>query len=155
MSLKLSLVAIVLLSLSFVALSAETKDADAKDKDAVQGTWIPATAELAGEKFPDDVRKSIKLVIKDDQYTVTVGSQGDDKGTIKLDPPATPKTLDITGTDGPNKGKTFLCIYELKHDEANGDTWRICYDLSGKARPTEFKTAPNTKLYLVTYTREK
>ena len=94
-------------------------------------------------------------MIKDDQYTVTVGEQGDDKGTIKLDDSATPKTLDITGTEGPNKGKTFLCIYELKHDTTSGDTWRICYDLSGKARPTEFKTAPNTKLYLVAYAREK
>ena len=41
-------------------------------------------------------------------------------------------------------------IYEL-----NGDTLRICYDLSGSKRPTEFKTAAGTKLYLVTYNRKK
>src|SRR4051794_40819519 len=35
--------------------------------------------------------------------------------------------MDITGTSGPNKGKTILAIYEQK-----GDTLRICYDLSGK-----------------------
>ena len=59
-------------------------------------------------------------------------------------------TLDITGVKGPNQGKTFLAIYELK-----GDTLKVCYDLSGKERPTEFKTKPDTQLYLVTYRREK
>jgi uncharacterized protein (TIGR03067 family) len=93
--------------------------------------------------------KTIKLVIKDDKYTVTVG-EAVDKGTAKLNPKAKPKELDITGTDGPNKGKTILAIYEL-----DGDTLRICYDLTGKNRPTEFKTKEGTQLFLVTYKREK
>ncbi len=121
----------------------------AKDPDAIQGTWLPATAELGGKMFPDEVRKSIKLVIKDDKYTVTVG-KGVDQGTIKLDPTAKPKKMDITGTDGPNKGKTIPAIYEL-----DGDSLRICYDLSGKSHPKEFKTMEGTALYLVTYKREK
>ena len=143
MPIKLLFALLVMLSFPLIALSADTKDSD-----AIQGTWLPSEAELAGNKFPDEVRKTIKLVIKDDKYTVTVGEQGTDQGTIKLDPSANPKTMDITGTDGPNKGKTFPCIYEL-----DGDTLKICYDLSGKARPTEFKTKPDTKLYLVTYKR--
>src|SRR4051795_13334605 len=88
---------------------------DAKDGDTIQGTWLPATAELGGKMFPDEVRKTIKLVVKDDKYTVTVG-KAVDQGTIKLKPTAKPKTLDITGTDGPNKGKTFLAIYERDGD---------------------------------------
>ena len=99
--------------------------------------------------FPDEVRKTIKLVVKDDKYTVTVGKQVD-QGTVKLMPSATPKAMDITGTDGPNKGKTILAIYERK-----GDTLRICYDLSGKKRPTEFKTEAGTQLFLVEYKRQK
>ena len=35
------------------------------------------------------------------------------------------------------------------------DTLRVCYDLSGKKLPTEFKTKADTKLYLVTYKRKK
>jgi uncharacterized protein (TIGR03067 family) len=58
--------------------------------------------------------------------------------------------MTIVGTKGPNTGKTFPCIYDIK-----GDTFRICYDLSGAKRPTEFKTAAGTKLYLVTYNRKK
>lgn len=121
----------------------------AKDDNGIQGTWLPTAAELAGKKFPDEVRKTIKLVVKNDKYTVFVGEKPD-HGTIKLDRSAKPKTLDITGTEGPNKGKTILAIYER-----NGDTLRICYDLSGKGRPTAFKSKPDTKLFLVTYQRAK
>jgi len=122
---------------------------DAKD-DSLDGTWLPSSAELGGTKFPDEVRKSLKLVIKDDKYTVTVEKQGTDEGTVKLMPSASPKAMDITGSKGPNKGKTYLAIYEHK-----GDTLRICYDLSGKNRPTEFKSKEGTLLFLVEYKRQK
>ena len=58
--------------------------------------------------------------------------------------------MDIVGTDGPNKGKTILGIYELKED-----TLRICYDLTGKGRPTEFVTKKDAPLFLVVYKRAK
>ena len=134
---------ILVLSFSWAAWSDDAKPA------ALEGTWLPSSAELAGKKFPDEVRKSMKLVIKDDDYTVTVGTKVD-KGTVKSNPKAKPKSMDITGTDGPNKGKTMLAIYEL-----DGDTLRICYDLGGKGRPTKFETKADTKLFLVTYKREK
>jgi uncharacterized protein (TIGR03067 family) len=134
------------LALSF-ALAA--RGDDAKDGDALQGAWLPSSAEIGGKPFPDEVRKTIKLVVKDDKYTVTVGKEVD-QGTVKLNPAAKPKEMDITGTDGPNKGKTILAIYER-----DGDTLRVCYDLSGKSRPTEFKTKEGAPLFLVTYKREK
>ena len=121
---------------------------DAKD-DALEGAWLPSAAELGGKPFPDEVRKSIRLEVKGDQYTVTVGTQPD-RGTCKLNPSAKPKALDITGTEGPNKGKTILAIYER-----NGDTLRICYDLGGKNRPAEFKTTEGTLLFLVEYKLQK
>ena len=125
------------------------RSSEAKDGESIQGTWLPATAELGGKMFPDEVRKTIKLVVKDGKYTVTIGKNVD-RGTVKLNPAAEPKELDITGTDGPNKGKTILAIYER-----DGDTLRVCYDLSGKNRPTAFKTREGTQLFLVTYKREK
>ena len=122
---------------------------DAKNDDTIQGTWLPSTAELGGKMFPDEVRKTIKLVVKDDKYTVTVG-KAVDQGTFKLNPTAKPKEMDITGTDGPNKGKTILAIYER-----DGDALRVCYDLSGKSRPTEFKSTEGTQRFLVAYKRKK
>ena len=73
-----------------------------------------------------------------------------DRGTYTIDSTTKPKSMTITGPEGPNHGKIFPAIYELK-----GGTLRICYDLSGAKRPTEFKSIAGTKLYLVTYNRQK
>lgn len=121
----------------------------ADDRKLLQGAWLPTAAELGEKPFDDATLKSMKLVIEGDNYTVTVGKSVD-KGGTKIDPAAKPKTMDILGADGPNKGKIFLAIYEL-----NGDTLRICYDLTGKARPTEFKTQKGGLHFLATYQRAK
>ena len=138
-----------LVGVTLIVSCASAAWGDAKD-DALDGIWLPATAELSGEKFPDEVRTTIKLEIKGDQYTVTAGTAEHDRGTCKRNPSAKPKTLDIMGTEGPNKGKTILAIYERK-----GDTLRVCYDLSGKARPAEFKTTAGSPLFLVEYELQK
>ena len=141
MLIRLSVALTLILSLSASGDDAKTATID--------GTWLPSSAEIGEKQFPDEVRKSIKLVVEGDKYTVTVGDKVD-KGTVKLDPKAKPKALDITGTEGPNKGKTILGIYER-----DGDTLRICYVLSGKDRPKAFETKAGTQLFLVTYKREK
>ena len=53
--------------------------------------------------------------------------------------------MTVNGIEGPNKGKSFPAICEL-----SGDTLRICYDLSGTNRRTEFNSNAGTKLYVVT-----
>ena len=120
-----------------------------EDGKKIQGSWKPVTAELGGKPYPDAVLKMMKLVLTDGKYTVTVGEQADE-GMVKLDPTKTPRAMDVVGTKGPNQGKTFPAIYEL-----TDTTLRICYDLSGKARPTEFKTKADTQLFLVEYKRQK
>src|SRR5208282_5793798 len=82
------------LGLSF---SSASWGGDARD-DTLQGTWLPSSAEFGGQAFPDEARKSIQLVVKDDTYTVTVGKVVD-RGTIKRMPSASPKAMDIIGTD--------------------------------------------------------
>ena len=99
--------------------------------------------------MPDAVVKSISLKLDNGKYEVFVGDSPD-RGTYTLDSASEPKGMSITGTEGPNRGKTFPAIYEL-----DGDTLRICYDLSGAKRPAEFKSVAGTKLYLVTYGRKK
>jgi len=137
--------AMLLIWLPASAWSSSTED----DSKTIDGTWLPNEAELGGQKFPDETLKTLKLTMNDGKYTVKVG-QLIDKGTIKLEPTMKPKAMDIIGAEGPNKGKTFLAIYEL-----TGDTLRICYDLAGKKRPTEFKTVKDTQQFLVSYKREK
>jgi uncharacterized protein (TIGR03067 family) len=130
---------------SSAALAADSPD----DAKAVQGSWQPVKAELAGQPMSDAVLKIISLKLDDGKYEVFVGKEPD-RGTYTLDSTTEPKGMTITGTEGPNKGKTFLAIFELKEDSL-----RVCYDLSGTKRPTEFKTSAGTQLYLVTYHRKK
>lgn len=118
------------------------------DAAAVQGHWTPSSAELAGRPMPGAILKSISLTLDHGQYDVSVGG-APDKGTYTLDATSDPKGMTVTGTAGPNAGKTYPAIYELK-----GDTLRICYDLSGAKRPAAFKSMAGTQLYLVTYTRQ-
>jgi uncharacterized protein (TIGR03067 family) len=138
----------ILMLTLMLAFSVTSWSDDAKGNDGLDGTWLPATAELGGKPFPEEFRKITRLVIEGDRYRVTVGDQVD-QGTVKLDSSAKPKALDITGTEGPNKGKTIPAIYER-----DGDTLRVCYDLSGQSRPKEFKTTEGSLLFLVTYQRE-
>jgi uncharacterized protein (TIGR03067 family) len=118
------------------------------DWKKIEGTWIPVTAELNGQKMSEAFLKDTKLVLTGGHYT-NQNDHGDYK-LISAEKPEAPKAMDVIGTDGPNKGKTFLAIYEL-----SGDTLRICYDLAGKTRPSEFATKAGTRQFLVSYKREK
>jgi len=137
---------ILILCLALTATIALAGDSS-NDAKAVQGNWSPVTAELSGQPMPDAVLKTISLKLENGKYEVFVG-EFPDRGTYTIDPAA--RSMTVTGTEGPNHGKTFPAIYELK-----GDTLRICYDLSGMKRPTEFKSLAGTKLYLVTYHRKQ
>ena len=141
-----------ILCISLTAFSALTSFAadDSADFKSLQGPWVPVKAELGAQPLPAEVLKKITLTLTNHDYVVTITSEQSDFGTWSIDTSANPKGMTIVGTKGPNTGKTFPCIYEIK-----GNTFRICYDLSGAKRPTEFKTTAGTKLYLVTYNRKK
>jgi uncharacterized protein (TIGR03067 family) len=131
----------------FGSSRADDKPAN-KEAKLLDGTWQLVEGEVGGRKFPPEVAKGIKLMISGNKYVVT--AENKDEGTVKYFSDASPKAIEITGTDGPNKGKTFPAIYELK-----GDTLTVCYDLSGKSRPTEFKSKPGTAHFLATYKKAK
>ena len=140
---SLTCIAIFLVSVS-IARSDDAK----KDEGKTDGTWVASEAEMNGKKWPKKAFANLKLTLKEGDYEVVAESP--DKGTVTYNKKADPKEMDIKGVEGPNKGKTIQAIYELKDDKLT-----ICYDLSGKSRPTEFKTEPKTKLFLVTYERKK
>ncbi len=143
----MSCVLLTCVGLLLAAPSPAAGDGAKKEEAKIDGTWLATSAELAGKKLPDG-GEPIKLTLKKGEYEVKAESL--DKGTVTYDDKADPKEMDIKGVEGPNKGKTFLAIYEL-----SGDKLKICYDLAGKSRPTEFKSKPKTKLLLVTYERKK
>jgi uncharacterized protein (TIGR03067 family) len=118
---------------------------------AHEGVWKPIAAILGGAPMPQPALAAITLKITGENYEVTIEGEGPDKGTCILDTSTTPKRMTIKGTDGPNKGKTFLAIYEMK----DAGSLRVCYDLSGTEFPKEFKAPKGTALYLVGYRRQK
>lgn len=140
-------------SLGVAADPAATAVSD--DNKLLNGKWTPIAAVIGGIKLPADELKKITLTLSGDTYEVAVlGEDHVDKGTVTRDTTTTPKRLTIKSHEGPNKGKTFLAIYEIK--TVNGvDAYRVCYDLSGTAFPTEFKSVKGSQLYLAGYRRKK
>lgn len=158
MKLILPILTLCLWALECRAEDANTKgpsDATSTAKDAdfqFDGVWKPKGAMLRGVLLPPPAVDTITLKITDDKYEVTVtGEEHPDKGMFILDETVTPMRMAIKSLSGPNKGKIILAIYEIKGDDA----MRVCYDLSGKAFPTEFKAPKDSEFYLVGYRRQK
>src|SRR5437899_2173093 len=126
------------LSLAFLVTTLQliSTGSRADDASALEGTWTVVSAELGGVRQSPAITTNIVLKIADGKYEVTVNGNPD-KGTCKVDPSAKPRIMDITGTEGPNAGRTIPAIYEL-----SGDKLKICYGLRGSPRPTEFKSNP-------------
>ena len=112
-----------------------------------EGLWRPQSATLGGKPLPAEVLKLMSLRLEGNRYEVMFGAQVD-KGTWKLLPGGKVKAMDVTGIEGPNKGKTIPAIVRVK-----GGTMSICYGLNGKG-PEEFK-ADRPDLHLVIYKRQK
>lgn len=136
-----------------VSLLVAADDDAKKDLEALKGNWTVVSAERDGKKLTDEQLKDVMLTLDGTgKATVKKGDQVLFDGTIKIDPTKKPKALDTTQTsDGENKGKTLLGIYEL-----DGDTLKICTaEPAGKDRPTEFSSKPGSGNFLRVYKREK
>jgi uncharacterized protein (TIGR03067 family) len=121
----------------------------AEEAKAMEGTWKLVKGEMGGAETQIDRQKPITLEITGFHYVVTT-SDRKDEGDVRLFPDKSPKAIDVIGTKGPNAGKTIPAIYELK-----GGRLKVCYDLSEKQRPKEFKTAAGTMDFLAVYERVK
>ena len=151
-------VALILCLLSIQVLAdddGKVSQTDRKPNDASEfqydGIWKPKGAVLGGVFLPPPALEAITLKIEKGRYEVTIkGEHHSDTGTFTLDETVTPKRMTINSESGPNKGKTFRAIYEIK----GADAMRVCYDLSGKQFPKEFKAPKDTELYLVGYRRQ-
>jgi uncharacterized protein (TIGR03067 family) len=116
----------------------------AESSTKLDGIWKPAQAVLGGQPMPPAVLASITLTLRGESYEVVVMTEkgrSPDTGRVVFDATAKPEGMTVIGVEGPNAGKSFPAIYAL-----DGDTLRICYDLSGAKRPSEFKSPPGTKL---------
>ena len=123
---------------------ADDKAVVEKELEKFQGTWTFDSVEAGGKKLPADQFKGITITFKHDSYSVKQGDKVVEAATHKLDPSKSPKTLDASVTEGPNKGMVILGIYEI-----SGDTLTVCFDPEGKKRPTEFKGESGSQTLVV------
>ena len=121
-----------------------------KELKKFQGTWTFESSESGGKKLPADELKGFILNFEGDKHTLKKGDEVIQVGTQKLDPSKSPKTIDVTMTEGPNKGTVMLGIYEI-----DADTLKVCFDPEGKKRPTEFKSAPGSRNFVNVHKRVK
>ena len=123
--------------------------AAAKEYARFEGTWRFASIEAEGMKLPTEQLKDTRMVLKGNRFTVKEGDVTY-KGTFKVDVAKNPKQIDVTFTEGPEKGKTMQGIYEL-----TADTYKVCIGMPGKPRPKEFVSKPGSGHVLEVLKREK
>ena len=114
----------------------------------LNGEWVIAEAQNAGEYLTDDQLGPIEQTWKDGTYSFRFGDVKA-RGTLKLNPAASPATMDIHEDEGLNAGRDILAIYEKS---ARGV--RVCYALGGGARPTEFKSTSANGWFLADLKRK-
>ncbi len=133
-----------------IGTAGEAGDDSKKELQSFQGAWVLVSAERDGKK--DSSGKGTKLVLTGNKYALTQESSAviGHFGTFSLDLAKKPKTIDVTVTDGPDKGKTFLGIYELA-----GDDYKVCFSSPGKERPKELTSKPGSGNLLQIWKREK
>jgi uncharacterized protein (TIGR03067 family) len=115
-----------------------------KELKKFQGTWTFESVETGGKEQPAAAFKGMTVTFEGDKYAVKKGDEVIEAATLKLDPSRSPKTLDVTVTEGPNKGAAMPGIYEI-----SGDTLKVCFDPEGKKRPAAFKTASGPQTLVV------
>src|SRR5436305_56896 len=133
-----------------IAARADDKPDGERELNKFHGTWTFESVEADGKKMPIEQFKGMTVTFDGAKYVVKKGDDVVQSATQKLDPSKSPKTLDATVTDGPNKGTVILAIYEISED-----TLKVCFDPEGKKRPTEFKTAAGSQTTLVVHKRLK
>jgi uncharacterized protein (TIGR03067 family) len=136
---------LIVVSVVSVGLCADPKEPKA-DK-ALNGWWKPDSAVIAGKEVAHEELKTRYLELSNGKYMLNQGDQVDE-GTYKIDESENPKTITFVVTKGDTKGKTTLGIYEL-----DKRTLRICFDTSGKTRPTKFESKPDSQSFLASYHR--
>jgi uncharacterized protein (TIGR03067 family) len=102
--------------LLFIVTGALTAD-DAKDeaikkeRKKYEGTWQVVSLEVEGNKADEEDAKKIAVINEaDGKWAIEVEGKVMVRGTSEIDPLKKPKAVDLTITEGDDKGQTALGI---------------------------------------------
>ncbi len=105
----------------------------------LEGTWVTTASFAGGKKATEENLKKtmVTVVFKKGAYTVTSQGKKVEAGTYETNATKKPATIDVTITEGDDKGKTELGIYKVE-----GDTLTIAVaPHDSKQRPKSFEPA--------------
>jgi uncharacterized protein (TIGR03067 family) len=116
--------------------------------ERLEGTWSIVAGEYRGK--PDKEALKFKVTFSGNRFTVQRGETVEVRGSLRLDPSASPRHMDASYSGGPHQGKTRPGIYEWK-----GDRLRIGYADIGHERPTVFSSTTGGGILLFEYRRDQ
>jgi uncharacterized protein (TIGR03067 family) len=140
---KRAMFALFAASFLFASSCELAKEKPRDDRELLQGTWIVTALEEDGAKKSAKEIANYKLVVADDRCMLHMNMDTLDT-TFTIDPNEKPKHLDMIPQQGPQKGTTWLGIYEL-----DGDKLKICGADPGGDRPTGFSTKKGQMLIVL------
>jgi uncharacterized protein (TIGR03067 family) len=150
--------ALSLALLSVGLLAAPTLFADHFQRKAVRteaqhlhGNWKVVSVEGFDNAKAADEMKSVRLDIHGRAIDARWGDNKTATAHFKIDPTATPHTIDIMVTRGPEEvqGKMLHGVYSL-----DGDTLKIAYRDPGQSRPTSVAAEGEKDVHRVTLKRD-
>ena len=136
----------------------DQKEPEQKELERLQGTWEVVSAELNGRDSTHDYKQlGLKITFKNNVWITTesIGPLRDtaDSCLIKLSPSDSPKQFDrvvIHVADGMTDRTVMRGIYEL-----TGDSLKMCINMPGANRPTNFSSIPSNGYFSAVFTRVK
>lgn len=118
----------------------------ADDARLWQGTWTMVSCIWNGEPQPGDVQ----WIVEGDRYRIRMNGQlQTDPYPFKLDGA---KHIDVNHHETPpgTYGGKLKGIYEI-----DGDSLKVCYDLTGQRYPTSFDAGPGSRQVLYRFRRNR
>jgi uncharacterized protein (TIGR03067 family) len=118
---------ILLLSILLIGATGSPAQTPAADPAALQGSWIAVSA--GGKDLPAGTH--VALIIIGDKYSEIHDGRPYGGGTVRVDPSKKPMWLDFVTTEGPDAGKTQLCLVEVG---PAGDTATMALGVTGSGQ---------------------
>lgn len=142
------LIALALFAIVIGAATVLADDADA-DLKRMQGDWMVQSMTSNGLKSPDEESQSLFRTVTGDKYTVSRYTKTIVRGTFKLNPAASPPTIDSM-LEGKADAPPLLGIYAFAEGRLT-----ICNSAPGKPRPTAFESKPGSGHTLTVWVPEQ
>jgi uncharacterized protein (TIGR03067 family) len=103
-----------------------------QDLERLQGAWGLVRMVVDGKEVTDrEVKTSYRLTFEGGRYAMQIAGRVQTKGEYRIDAAREPKVMDITPSEGEDRGRTQLGIFRLE-----ADTLTLC--VHDRERPRTF-----------------